>query len=163
MTAAGALITVGVAATLGLIVILFAYFGPGPAARQGAATTVVLRPGAGVPEIASELKRAGVIGSDTFFIVAAEATGAAHKLRAGEYDVVSHASLGAAGAVEAAFSVLALRDQIAPPTINLDNPSVETALDLVPHKAKPMKIDVALSNSFGFGGTNASLVFKKAP
>ena len=71
--------------------------------------------------------------------------------------------LGAAGAVEAAFTVLALRDQIAPPTINLDNPSVETALDLVPNKAKPMKIDIALSNSFGFGGTNASLIFKKAP
>jgi 3-oxoacyl-[acyl-carrier-protein] synthase II len=71
--------------------------------------------------------------------------------------------LGAAGAVEAAFTVLALRDQIAPPTINLDNPSVETALDLVPNKAKPMKIDIALSNSFGFGGTNASVVFKKAP
>ncbi|HEY1425545.1 MAG TPA: beta-ketoacyl-ACP synthase II, partial [Caulobacteraceae bacterium] len=70
--------------------------------------------------------------------------------------------LGAAGAVEAAITVLALRDQIAPPTINLDNPSVETALDLVPNKAKPLKIDVALSNSFGFGGTNASLVFKKA-
>lgn len=71
--------------------------------------------------------------------------------------------LGAAGAVEAAFSVLAIRDQIAPPTINLDNPSVETAIDLVPHKAKPMKIDVALSNSFGFGGTNASLVLKRVP
>jgi len=71
--------------------------------------------------------------------------------------------LGAAGAVEAAFTVLALRDQIAPPTINLDNPSVDTALDLVPNKAKPMKIDVALSNSFGFGGTNASIIFKKAP
>ena len=71
--------------------------------------------------------------------------------------------LGAAGAVEAAFTILALRDQIAPPTINLDNPSVETALDLAPNKAKPMKIDVALSNSFGFGGTNASVVFKKAP
>ncbi len=69
--------------------------------------------------------------------------------------------LGAAGAIEAAFSVLAIRDQIAPPTINLDNPSVETAIDLVPHKAKPMKIDLALSNSFGFGGTNASVVFKK--
>ncbi|MFI4975845.1 MAG: beta-ketoacyl-ACP synthase II [Caulobacterales bacterium] len=69
--------------------------------------------------------------------------------------------LGAAGAVEAAFSVLAIRDQIAPPTINLDNPSVDTALDLVPKVAKPMKIDVALSNSFGFGGTNASVVFKK--
>ena len=69
--------------------------------------------------------------------------------------------LGAAGAIEAAFSVLAIRDQIAPPTINLDNPSVETQIDLVPNKAKPMKIDVALSNSFGFGGTNASVVFKK--
>jgi 3-oxoacyl-[acyl-carrier-protein] synthase II len=71
--------------------------------------------------------------------------------------------LGAAGAVEAVFTTLALRDQIAPPTINLDNPSVETPIDLVPHKAKPMKLDYALSNSFGFGGTNASLVLKKAP
>jgi 3-oxoacyl-[acyl-carrier-protein] synthase II len=71
--------------------------------------------------------------------------------------------LGAAGAVEAAFTVLALRDQIAPPTINLDNPSVETALDLVPNTARRMKIDVAMSNSFGFGGTNASVVFKTAP
>ena len=69
--------------------------------------------------------------------------------------------LGAAGAIEAAFTCLAIRDQIAPPTINLDNPSIETAIDLVPHKAKPMKIDIALSNSFGFGGTNASVVFKK--
>ena len=71
--------------------------------------------------------------------------------------------LGAAGAVEAAFSVLALRDQIAPPTINLDNPSVDSPIDLAPNAAKPMKIDFALSNSFGFGGTNASVVFKKAP
>jgi len=71
--------------------------------------------------------------------------------------------LGAVGAIEAAFAVLALRDQIAPPTINLDNPSVETAIDLVPHKARPRRIDVALSNSFGFGGTNASVVFIKAP
>jgi 3-oxoacyl-[acyl-carrier-protein] synthase II len=71
--------------------------------------------------------------------------------------------LGAAGAVEAAFTALAIRDQIAPPTINLDNPSVETAIDLVPHKAKRMEINVALSNSFGFGGTNASLVFKRVP
>jgi 3-oxoacyl-[acyl-carrier-protein] synthase II len=69
--------------------------------------------------------------------------------------------LGAAGAIEAAFTCLAIRDQIAPPTINLDNPSVESPMDLAPHKAKPMKIDVALSNSFGFGGTNASVVFKK--
>jgi 3-oxoacyl-[acyl-carrier-protein] synthase II len=69
--------------------------------------------------------------------------------------------LGAAGAIESAFSVLAIRDQIAPPTINLDNPDVETVLDLVPHKAKPMKIDTVMSNSFGFGGTNAAVVFKK--
>ena len=69
--------------------------------------------------------------------------------------------LGAAGAIEAAFAALAIRDQIAPPTINLDNPSVATAIDLVPHKAKPMKIDIVLSNSVGFGGTNASLVLRK--
>ena len=66
--------------------------------------------------------------------------------------------LGAAGAVEAAFTALSIRDQIAPPTINLDNPSVETAIDLVPFKAKPLPIRAALSNSFGFGGTNAALV-----
>ena len=69
--------------------------------------------------------------------------------------------LGAAGAIEAAFACLAIRDQIAPPTLNLDNPSVETVIDLIPHKAKPMAIEYALSNSFGFGGTNASVVFKK--
>jgi 3-oxoacyl-[acyl-carrier-protein] synthase II len=69
--------------------------------------------------------------------------------------------LGAAGAVEAIYSLLAIRDQVAPPTINLDNPSVETAIDLVPKVARKRKIDVALSNSFGFGGTNASLVFRR--
>lgn len=67
--------------------------------------------------------------------------------------------LGAAGAVEAIFSMLAIRDQIVPPTINLDNPAVETPIDLVPYKAKPRKIAAVMSNSFGFGGTNASLVF----
>ncbi len=69
--------------------------------------------------------------------------------------------LGAAGAVEAIFSVLAMRDNIAPPTLNLDNPSVSTAIDLVPHIAKKREIEVALSNSFGFGGTNASLVLRR--
>jgi 3-oxoacyl-[acyl-carrier-protein] synthase II len=69
--------------------------------------------------------------------------------------------LGAAGAVEAIFCMLAMRDQVAPPTINLDNPSVATAIDLVPHRARERKIDVALSNSFGFGGTNASLDFRR--
>jgi 3-oxoacyl-[acyl-carrier-protein] synthase II len=66
--------------------------------------------------------------------------------------------LGAAGAVEAIFCVLAIRDQVAPPTINLDNPAVAPKLDLAPNKAVKRKIDVALSNSFGFGGTNASLI-----
>lgn len=69
--------------------------------------------------------------------------------------------LGAAGAIEAIFTVLAIRDQIAPPTINLDNPSVETEIDLVPHTARKQEIDYALSNSFGFGGTNASLVLRR--
>jgi 3-oxoacyl-[acyl-carrier-protein] synthase II len=70
--------------------------------------------------------------------------------------------LGAAGAVEAIFGALAIRDSIAPPTLNLDNPSVETEIDLVPHKAKKMPISAVLSNSFGFGGTNASLVLTAA-
>jgi 3-oxoacyl-[acyl-carrier-protein] synthase II len=69
--------------------------------------------------------------------------------------------LGAAGAVEAIFSILAIRDNIVPPTINLENPSVETAIDLVPQTARKREIDVALSNSFGFGGTNASLVLRR--
>ena len=69
--------------------------------------------------------------------------------------------LGAAGAAEAIFSILAIRDNKAPATINLENPSVETALDLVPNQPKDRTIDVALSNSFGFGGTNASLVFRR--
>src|SRR5689334_5739132 len=69
--------------------------------------------------------------------------------------------LGAAGAVEAIFSILAMRDQIAPPTLNLDNPSTGCDIDLVPYKAKPRTIKRALSNSFGFGGTNASLVLSQ--
>ncbi|WP_334176823.1 beta-ketoacyl-ACP synthase II, partial [Pseudoxanthobacter sp.] len=69
--------------------------------------------------------------------------------------------LGAAGAIEAIFSILAMRDGIVPPTINLDNPSVQTAIDLVPHKAKKKAIRTVLSNSFGFGGTNASLILRQ--
>ena len=69
--------------------------------------------------------------------------------------------LGAAGAVESIFSLLAIRDNVAPPTLNLDNPSVETVIDLVAHKPRHRRIDVALSNSFGFGGTNASVVFRR--
>jgi 3-oxoacyl-[acyl-carrier-protein] synthase II len=70
--------------------------------------------------------------------------------------------LGAAGAVEAIFSILAIRDQVAPPTLNLDNPDVETAIDLVPHVARKRSIETVLSNSFGFGGTNASVIFRAA-
>jgi 3-oxoacyl-[acyl-carrier-protein] synthase II len=69
--------------------------------------------------------------------------------------------LGAAGAVEAIFSILAIRDRVAPPTINLDNPSVDTPIDLVPHQARKREIETALSNSFGFGGTNAALLFRR--
>jgi 3-oxoacyl-[acyl-carrier-protein] synthase II len=71
--------------------------------------------------------------------------------------------LGAAGTVEAIFCLLAIRDQVVPPTINLDNPSVATALDLVPHKPRQRTVNIVLSNSFGFGGTNASLVFRRLP
>ena len=69
--------------------------------------------------------------------------------------------LGAAGAIEAIFSILAIRDQVAPPTINLDNPAVETPVDLAPNKKREREIKVALSNSFGFGGTNACVAFGK--
>jgi 3-oxoacyl-[acyl-carrier-protein] synthase II len=71
--------------------------------------------------------------------------------------------LGAAGTVEAIFCLLAIRDQVVPPTINLDNPSIATAIDLVPHKLRKRTVNVTLSNSFGFGGTNASLVFRRMP
>ena len=71
--------------------------------------------------------------------------------------------LGAAGAIEAIFCLLAIRDQVVPPTINLDNPSVATPIDLVPHKARKRAVEIALSNSFGFGGTNASILFRRLP
>ncbi len=85
---------------------------------------------------------------------------AAHVSMSSTKSAVGHL-LGAAGALEAIFSILAIRDGIAPPTLNLDNPSVETKIDLVPHVARKRSINVALSNSFGFGGTNASLVFQR--
>ena len=69
--------------------------------------------------------------------------------------------LGGAGALEAGLTVLAMHDQIAPPTINLDHPDPEIRLDLVPHAARPVRIEAAMTNSFGFGGTNASLIFKR--
>ena len=69
--------------------------------------------------------------------------------------------LGAAGGAEAVFTILSIRDQVAPPTINLTNPDPECDLDYVPLEAREMKINVAMSNSFGFGGTNGTLVFKR--
>jgi 3-oxoacyl-[acyl-carrier-protein] synthase II len=69
--------------------------------------------------------------------------------------------LGAAGGIEAVFSALAIRDQVAPPTINYDTPDPDCDLDYVPNEARQMKIDVAMSNSFGFGGTNGTLVFRR--
>jgi len=85
----------------------------------------------------------------------------AYKLAVSSTKSMTGHLLGAAGAVEAIFSVLALRDQIAPPTINLDQPDEGCDLDFVPHEARKMPMDVVLSNSFGFGGTNGSLVFRR--
>ena len=69
--------------------------------------------------------------------------------------------LGAAGGIEAIFSILAIRDQVLPPTINIENQDPECDLDYVPNTARDAKIDIAMSNSFGFGGTNGTLIFKK--
>ena len=85
----------------------------------------------------------------------------AYKLAVSSTKSMTGHLLGAAGAVEAIFSILAIRDQVAPPTINLDNPSDGCDLNFVPHTAQKMHIDAALSNSFGFGGTNGTLIFKK--
>jgi 3-oxoacyl-[acyl-carrier-protein] synthase II len=126
------------------------------------------------------LKRAGMMPSDIDYVNAhgtSTPVGDEIELRAVERlfgnasDKVSMSStkssighlLGAAGAVEAIFCILALRDQICPPTLNLDNPSVESKIDLVPHKPKKREIRAALSNSFGFGGTNATLILTAAP
>jgi 3-oxoacyl-[acyl-carrier-protein] synthase II len=124
------------------------------------------------------MKRAGIAASDLHYINAHGTStplgdeielGAAQRLLGNAASMVSMSStksstghlLGAAGAVEAIFCILAIRDNIAPPTINLDNPSVDTAIDLVPLKPRQREINVALSNSFGFGGTNASLVLQR--
>lgn len=85
----------------------------------------------------------------------------AYKLAVSSTKSMTGHLLGAAGAVEAIFSILAIRDKIAPPTINLDNPDEGCDLDFVPHVAREMEIKIALSNSFGFGGTNGSLLFKR--
>jgi 3-oxoacyl-[acyl-carrier-protein] synthase II len=124
------------------------------------------------------LKRAGLSASDIDYINAHGTStplgdeielGAVQRLLGNDASHVSMSStksstghlLGAAGAIEAIFSILAIRDGVAPPTINLDNPSVETSIDLVPLKARSREINVALSNSFGFGGTNASLIVQR--
>ncbi|MCA0257273.1 MAG: beta-ketoacyl-ACP synthase II [Proteobacteria bacterium] len=123
------------------------------------------------------LKRAGLTAADIDYVNAHGTSTMADTIELGAVErlVGDHAAnvsmsstksaighlLGAAGAVEAIFATLAIRDNVAPPTLNLDTPDVETKIDLVPHKARKRKIDVALSNSFGFGGTNASLVLKR--
>ncbi|NCA90371.1 MAG: beta-ketoacyl-[acyl-carrier-protein] synthase II [Gammaproteobacteria bacterium] len=85
----------------------------------------------------------------------------AYKLAVSSTKSMTGHMLGAAGGAEAIFTLLALRDQVAPPTINYDTPDPDCDLDYVPNVARPMKIDVAVSNSFGFGGTNGSLVFRR--
>jgi 3-oxoacyl-[acyl-carrier-protein] synthase II len=127
--------------------------------------------------MSAALKRAGLTPADVDYINAHGTStmadtielGAVERLVGDAASTISMSStkssighlLGAAGAAEAIFSLLAIRDNVAPPTINLDNPERETAIDLVPNAPRQRKIDVALSNSFGFGGTNASLVFRR--
>jgi 3-oxoacyl-[acyl-carrier-protein] synthase II len=127
--------------------------------------------------MSAAIKRAGITPDDIDYINAHGTSTMADTIELGAVErVVGNAAgkismsstkscighlLGAAGAVEAIFSILAIRDRVAPPTINLDDPSVQTPIDLVPHKARQRDIDVVLSNSFGFGGTNASLIFRR--
>ncbi|UWU15280.1 beta-ketoacyl-ACP synthase II [Rhizobium sullae] len=127
--------------------------------------------------MAMALKRAGLTSADVDYINAHGTStmadtielGAVERLVGNAASKISMSStksatghlLGAAGAIEAIFATLAIRDNVAPPTLNLDNPERETAIDLVPHKARQREINVALSNSFGFGGTNASLVLRR--
>ncbi|MEX2740176.1 beta-ketoacyl-ACP synthase II [Rhizobium mongolense] len=127
--------------------------------------------------MAMALKRAGLTAADVDYINAHGTStmadtielGAVERLVGNAASKISMSStksatghlLGAAGAIEAIFATLAIRDNVAPPTLNLDNPERETAIDLVPHKARQREINVALSNSFGFGGTNASLVLRR--
>src|SRR5689334_12669684 len=132
----------------------------------------------GFRSMSAALKRAGLSASDLDYINAHGTStpigdeielGAVERLLGNAASKVSMSStkssighlLGAAGAVEAIFSILAIRDNIAPPTINLENPSVETAIDLVPQTARKREINIALSNSFGFGGTNASVIVQR--
>jgi 3-oxoacyl-[acyl-carrier-protein] synthase II len=132
----------------------------------------------GFRSMSAALKRAGMTPSDIDYINAHGTStlvgdeielGAVERLLGNTASKVSMSStksstghlLGAAGAIEAIFSILAIRDNIAPPTINLDSPSVETAIDLVPHTPRKREINVALSNSFGFGGTNASVILQR--
>ncbi len=132
----------------------------------------------GFRSMSAALKRAGISPSDIDYINAHGTStqvgdeielGAVERLLANAASRVSMSStksctghlLGAAGAIEAIFSILAIRDNIAPPTINLEHPSVETAIDLVPLTSRKREINVVLSNSFGFGGTNASVILRR--
>jgi 3-oxoacyl-[acyl-carrier-protein] synthase II len=127
--------------------------------------------------MAAAMKRAGITASEIDYINAHGTStmadgielGAVERILGNSAGNVSMSStksmtghlLGAAGAIEAIYSILAIRDQIVPPTINLDNPSVETQIDLVPHVARKREVNTVLSNSFGFGGTNATIIMRK--
>ncbi len=123
------------------------------------------------------LKRAGIAASDIDYVNAHGTSTMADSIELGAVErILGNAAaktamsstkssighlLGAAGSVEAIFCLLAMRDGIVPPTINLDNPDVTTSIDLVPHKAQKRDVNIAMSNSFGFGGTNAALILSK--
>ena len=132
----------------------------------------------GFRSMSAALKRAGLTASDLDYINAHGTStqvgdeielGAVERLLGNAGSKIAMSStksatghlLGAAGAIEGIFAILAIRDNVVPPTINLDNPSVQTAIDLVPHTSRKREVNVALSNSFGFGGTNASVIVQR--
>lgn len=139
---------------------------PDPEGRGGAASmTAALRDAGMQPE---EVNYINAHGTSTPMGDELEVKGIkrcfgehAYKLAVSSTKSMTGHLLGAAGSVEAIFSILALRDQIVPPTINLDNPGDGCDLNFVPHKAQKMPVNVVLSNSFGFGGTNGTLIFRK--
>lgn len=138
---------------------------PDPEGKGGAASMDAAIKDAGIPK--EEISYINAHGTSTPLGDEIEIMGIkrmfgehAYQLAVSSTKSMTGHTLGAAGAIEAIFTILALRDQVAPPTINLDDPSEGCDLNLVPHEAQPLKMTTALSNSFGFGGTNGTLIFK---
>ena len=169
------LVTLLAALAIGAGVLFYkAWHGPGPLVAD---TTIVIDPGSHTTTIGRDLEQAGIVADWRLFVVGVKLFSNGRPLRAvkrvfGDWayelsmsstkSAIGHL-LGAAGAVEAIFSILAIRDGVFPPTLNLENPSPSCDIDLVAKHAKERRVTYALTNSFGFGGTNASLIFTGAP